>query len=63
MKYRFRVSVTWSVEANDMEAARSRAENQINCLGMDPEVEFLGNALDQSLHVDSVGQPSTAKMR
>ncbi len=63
MKYRLRVSVTWSVEANEMEAARSRAESQISCLGMDPEVEFLGAASDQSLHVDSVGQTSSSKMR
>ncbi len=63
MKYRFRVSVTWVVEAIDKADAQSRAERQINCLGMDPEVEFLGDTLTQSLHVDSVGQPSTAKMR
>ncbi len=63
MKYRFRVSVTWAIEANEMEAARSRAENQIKCLGMDPEVEFLGPSSVQSLHVDSVGQVSSSKMR
>ncbi len=63
MKYRFRVSVTWAIEANNMEEAQARAEGQIGCLGMDPEVDFLGNASIQSLHVDSVGQTSSSKMR
>ncbi len=63
MKFRFRVSVTWTVEAIEVEAARLIAEGQIKCLGMDPEVEFLGTASIQSLHVDSVGQASSSKMR
>lgn len=63
MKYRLRVSVTWAIEANDPETARSIAEGQIKCLGMDPEVEFLGTASIQSLHVDSVGQSSSSTMR
>ncbi len=63
MKFRFRVSVTWAIEANSLEEAQSRAENQVGCLGMDPEVELLGAASVQSLHVDSVGQASSSKMR
>ncbi len=63
MKYRFRVSVTWSIDSKDPDTARSIAEGQIKCLGMDPEVDFLGTASIQSLHVDSVGQISSSKMR
>ncbi len=63
MKYRFRVSVTWAIEANDPDAARLIAEGQISCLGMDPEAKLLGTASIQSLHVDSSGQISSSKMR